>query len=134
MSLFGNIGEFIEEKESWTQYIERLSQFFRANNIINWIIGIQNIGKSTCPKKPAEESYARMMNVMKSFSNPTPSVTVQRFRFYSRFCQPGESILAFVAELRSLAKDSEFGGSLEENLRDKLVCGVSDPVIQKRLL
>ena len=35
MSLFGNIGEFIEEKESWTQKIERLNQFFRANDIIN---------------------------------------------------------------------------------------------------
>ena len=62
--------------------------------------------------KPAEESYTRMVEVMKSFYNPTPlSVTIQRFRFYSRFyshfCQPGESILAFVAELRSLAKDCE---------------------------
>ena len=63
--------------------------------------------------KPAEESYTRMVEVMKSFYNPTPSsVTIQRFRFYSHFCQPGESILAFVAELRNLAKDFEFGASL----------------------
>ena len=146
MSLFGNIGEFIEEKESWTQYTERLNQFFRANDIVNEekkaAIFLSTIGSSAykvlgnllAPKKPAEESYTRMVEVMKSFYNPTPSVTIQRFRFYSRFRQPGESILAFVADLRSLAKDCEFGASLEENLRDRLVCGVSDPVIQKRLL
>ena len=39
-----------------------------------------------------------------------------------------------MAELRSLAKDCEFGAALEENLRDRLVCGVSNPSIQKRLL
>ena len=75
-----------------------------------------------------------MVEVMKSFYNPKPSVTIQRFRFYSRFLQPGESILAVFAELRSLAKDCEFGASLEENLRDRLIYGVSDPLIQKRLL
>ena len=48
--------------------------------------------------------------------------------------QPQESVSAFVAELRSLAKDCEFGAALEENLRDRLVCGVSNPSIQKRLL
>ena len=108
MSLFGNIGEFIEEKESWTQYIERLNQFFRANDIINEekkaVIFLSTIGSSGYkilgnllpPKKPVEVSYARMVEVMKSFYNPTPSVTVQRFHFYSRFHQPGELILAFM--------------------------------------
>ena len=62
MSLFGNIGEFIEEKESWTQYTERLNQFFRANDIINEEKKLRfsylplvhqhtNFGKFTCPNE-----------------------------------------------------------------------------------
>ena len=39
-----------------------------------------------------------------------------------------------MAEHRCFAKDREFKEQLHENLRDRLVCGVNDPVIQKRLL
>ena len=31
--LFGNVGEFLEEKEERTQYEERLTHFFAANSI-----------------------------------------------------------------------------------------------------
>ena len=61
-------------------------------------------------------------------------VTVQRYRFYSRFQHSEESISAFVAELRSLARDCDFGRALEDNLRDKLVCAVADQALQRKLL
>ena len=67
-------------------------------------------------------------------TNPKPLVTVQRFHFYSRFRQPEESISTFVAELRNLAKDCDFGTTLEDNLRDRLICGIADQILQKRLL
>ena len=38
-----------------------------------------------------------------------------------------------MVELRSLAKDCNFGQTLQENLRDRLLCGVNDQVYQKRL-
>ena len=34
MALIGNIVEFIDSQESWTQYTERLDQFFVANDIV----------------------------------------------------------------------------------------------------
>ena len=40
----------------------------------------------------------------------------------------------FVAELRSIAKGCEFGAALEDNLRDRLVCGINNEAIQKALL
>ena len=70
---------------------------------------------------------------MKTFYSPRPLVIIQRYRSYSRFRQNVESVLTFVAELPNLDKDCEFGEALEENLRDKLVCAVSDNVIQNRL-
>lgn len=41
---------------------------------------------------------------------------------------------AFVAELRALAEFCNFGASLEEMLRDRMVCGINDSAIQRRLL
>ena len=40
----------------------------------------------------------------------------------------------FLAELKHLSEDSEFGITLDEMLRDRLVCGVRDIRIQRRLL
>ena len=39
----------------------------------------------------------------------------------------------FVAELRSLAEFCNFGTSLEEMLRDRIVCGINNSKIQRRL-
>ena len=58
--------------------------------------------------------------------SPNQSVIVQRYRFYSRFHKPNELITTFVAKPRSLVKDCNFGQTLEENLRDRLICGVND--------
>ena len=94
----------------------------------------RTVGNLVAPRKPSGVTYLRLIEVMGDFNNPKPLVTVQRFRFYSRFRQPEESISTFVAELRSLAKDCDFGATLEDNLCDRLVCGIADQVLQKRLL
>ena len=128
MALFGSVGEFVETKESWSQYVERLDQFYIANDIAEdkrksillSTIGpaaYHTLGNLIAPKKPSEETYQSLVEQMSKFYNPKPLVTMQRYRFYSRFRQPNESVSAFVAELRSLAKDCDFGATLEENLR-----------------
>ena len=40
----------------------------------------------------------------------------------------------YVAEIRSLAEFCNFGRTLEEMLRDRIVCGINDDTIQRRLL
>ena len=59
---------------------------------------------------------------------------MERFKFHTRFRKPGESVTAFVSDLRSLAKSCNFGDTLEIMLRDHIVCGINDPIIQRRLL
>ena len=145
MALFGNVGEYVESKESWSLYIERLEQFFTANSIpdekkasvLLSTIGAtvyHTVGNLVAPRKPSEVTYQCITEVMGDLYNPKPLVTVQRFRFYCRFRQPEESDSTFVAELRNLAKDCDFGATLEDNLRNRLVCGIADQVLQKRLL
>ena len=86
------------------------------------------------PRKPGEVEYAELVEILSAHHNPTPSEIVQRFKFNSRVRQPGESVANFIAELKALAKFCNFNDSLDDMLRDRLVCGIADLQIQKRLL
>ena len=55
-------------------------------------------------------------------------------KFNARLRKPGESVASYVAELRSLSEHCEFNNTLEEMLRDRLVCGINNEHIQRRLL
>ena len=58
----------------------------------------------------------------------------QRFRFYKRCQQSGESITECLAELRKIAAHCEFKTFLSEALRDRLVCGILCESTEKKLL
>ena len=91
-----------------------MEQFFAANDIEEAKkapVFLATIGPKAfltlsnlvAPRKPGEVTYNRSVKLMSEFYNPKPLVTVQRYRFYSRFKKPDESISTFVAELRNLA-------------------------------
>ena len=86
------------------------------------------------PEKPGDKSCDELVALLMTYFNPTPSETVQQFKFHSRFRKSEETVARFVSELRSLAKFCNFGAMLEDMLRDRLVCGISDVQIQRRLL
>ena len=74
------------------------------------------------------------MDKLSEHFTPAPSEIVERFKFHKRFRKPEESVTAFVSELRSIAKYCNFGDTLETMLRDRIVCGINDAVIQRQLL
>ena len=86
------------------------------------------------PEVPSKLSYRELTEVIKDHYVPKPSVIVQRYKFNTRVRANDESISTFMAELRALSEHCEFGASLDEMLRDRLVCGVNDDRIQRRLL
>ena len=59
---------------------------------------------------------------------------MQRFAFNKQVQRKGETEAKFVAKLRKLSEQNQFGASLNEKLRDRLVCGVKDGRLQRRLL
>ena len=65
---------------------------------------------------------------------PRPSTIVQRFNFHTRIQKSGETISEYVAQLRRLSEYCEFGDTLEDMLRDRLVCGCRDQRLQCKLL
>ena len=46
----------------------------------------------------------------------------------------GETVLTFFAELHALADKCDFGEQLTVALRDRLVCGIADDLMQRHLL
>ena len=81
-----------------------------------------------------EKPYADLVRILREHFGPKPSEVGQRFKFNSYIRKPGESVATFVAKLRALSEDCDFGDSLEVMIRDRLVFGINDKAIQKRLL
>jgi hypothetical protein len=135
--MIGSVGAFEEGAESWTLYQERLEQFFLANDIADVkkrAVLLSICGKSTyqlvssllAPQKPADASYASICEKLKNHYDPKPPELVLRSRFYDRSRRAGESVADFLADLRRLAKDCNFGSLLESRLRDRLALGINN--------
>ena len=71
---------------------------------------------------------------MRNHHEPRPSIIVQRFKFNTCSRKQGDSVASFVAELRRLTEHCDFGITLEDMLRDRLVCGINEPTLQRHLL
>ena len=59
---------------------------------------------------------------------------MDRFRFHKRDQSEGESIPVYAAELKKLSEHCDFKANLSDALRERLVCGIKNANIQKRLL
>ena len=150
-ALLGSIDQFDPSLEDWANYAERLGQFFEANGIVGdsedikkkrrWtflsVIGpgpYKLLRSILTPVKPSEKTFEQLTEVLKNHYNPPPSEVMQRFRFNTRSRKPGESVATYVAELRRLAEFCGYGETLEKMIRDRLVTGINDDNIQKKLL
>ena len=94
---------------------------------------------------PGELTFEELCALLAAHFEPKPNAILQHYNFYSVYRTQGQPIKDFVAELKNLARNCEFGKTkpgvpltekliLEENLRDRLVCGVADTAVQRRLL
>ena len=86
------------------------------------------------PDKPSDKVYSQLVEKLSEHFAPAPSKIVKWFKFHTRFRKPGESVTSYVFELRSIANHCNFEATLETMLRDHIVCGINDAVIQHCLL
>jgi len=141
VTLLGSIEQYREGQEEWPQYVERLEQFLKANDIVGEtkankrrsvflaVIGpgpYKLLRSFLAPVKPVEKTFDELVLVLTKHYSPPPSEIVQRFRFHTRVRKPGESVATFIAELRGLSEFCNFDNPLEKMLRDQLVCGIKD--------
>ena len=84
------------------------------------------------PAKPSDKSYDELIRVMNEHQNPKPSVIMERYKFNKRDRQPRERIPFYMTELKRLSEHCDFRVTLEDMIRERLVCGVRSPKIQQR--
>ena len=142
----GTITEFSGISEDWEAYMEQLESYFVANDITTAAkkraVLLSSCGTATyktirsvvAPDKPTEVAFADLTKKLREHFSPKPSPIMQRFRFNTCVRRQGEKIALYVARLRELTQFCEFGDTMEDMLRDRLVCGVNDERLQRRLL
>ena len=62
------------------------------------------------------------------------NIIYERYKFNNRAQEQSESIDKYVNALRALAETCEFGALKENLIRDRIVCGVRDNVVRRKLL
>ena len=145
MATHGTASPFDPKREDWLTYKQRLDFYFSANEVTEArkkrSIFLASCGaptfklaRSLVEDKLDSTSYDDICSLLENYFEPKKSVIVQRFKFNTRVKNPGESIAAYTAALRALAENCDYGASLKEMLRDRLVCGVNHEGIQRKLL
>ena len=143
MATHGSLAQFDSDKEEWTSYVERLNYYLivtdDAKKCAILMSGCGEVAYKMIRSLVDSEacktiSYKDLVALLTSHFDPKPSSIVQRFKFYNRSRQKGESIATYVAALRALSEHCEYGDSLKLMLRDRLICGINHEGIQRRLL
>ncbi|KAF2892647.1 hypothetical protein ILUMI_13526 [Ignelater luminosus] len=104
-------------------------------------IFLQHAGKEAQRKfqifKLTEENRKKYDSVIKAFKDYwklMKNETYDRYKFFSRNQQVGESFDDFLTDIKLLAMDCNFGTLEESLLRDKIVHGILDAVPKESLL
>ena len=141
----GSIGEYKESEEDFETYYSRIKLYFEANDIeatkqksvFLTLLGPKNFGlaKTLCAPETLEKSTMDDIYVkLKNHYTPKIITIYERYKFYSRNQEQGESIKDYVAKLRELAQTCSFSNYLDDMLRDRFVMGLSSSATQQHLL
>ena len=144
-ALLSAVGHFNAAQESFETYVERMKLAFKVAKVgedIQKEAFLAVIGPATygilrdlvSPSKPSDKTLDELITVLERHLSPQPLVIAERFQFHTRVQGEGEDISAFILALRKLSSTCDFGNFLDQALRDRLVCGLKDPAIQKKLL
>ncbi len=134
-SLFGSIGEFVDiTSNGWNT----ISQ--EPNRQCEQEVGRCLDGDRCSILQTAQEFGVTHQTGRQDISGagrghdpapqPSPSEIVQQYRFHSRFRKTGETVATYVSKLRAVAQNCNYKDTLDDMLRDRLVCRInheSDP-------
>ena len=132
-AVYETLAKFNSQMQSWEDYAEVMGYYFAANEIEddqkNKAVLLASVGdktyaliKSLClPGFPTDKKFDELVALVQEHFAPKPSEIVQRYKFYTRSRQTGETVHQFVAALRNISKDCNFGTTLNTMMRDRLV-------------
>lgn len=110
-------------------YVNHVRQFILLNEIkesLHVATLIAMAGEATCdlyaPDKPENKTFMELVTIVEQNLEPRRSDIAERHIFRQRRQAPGEELSLYLQHLRHLASTCNFGGILEENLRDLRSC------------
>lgn len=142
------IDAFDRHRMKWSRWVERLEGafvLFGVRDDTKLFMLLHFMGSETydtvcdklAPAKPQTKTYAEIVRLLEAHFNPEPLEILENFRFKCRKQgddRPEETIDDYLIALRKLAITCNFGNYLDTALRNQLVFGLKDRVIQSRLL
>ena len=145
MNSIGKLEEFDETCGNWSAYIERVEQYFLANDVddekkvpvLLTVIGGKTyslLQTLTSLDKPSTKSFEEIVAILQGHLSPKPLLITEQFRFHKRDQREDGNNDTYVAEIKKLSEHCEFGTALNDSLRDRFVCKLHHESIQKRLL
>ena len=116
----------VEEKENPTRVVTFLTvigeEAVDVYNTFTWATAGDNL------------KIDKVLEKFDAFCNPRKNTIYERYVFFSRNQENGESIDHYVTILKTLSDTCEFGNLKESLIRDRLVFGILDNSVRERLL
>ena len=81
-----------------------------------------------------DTTYASFLHKFDAYCNPKTNETYERYIFYMRNQQQGETVEQFVTDLKLKAKTCAFGDMSDSMIRDRIVLGIASQRVRERLL
>ena len=150
---------WISSLQTFTAYLERLEQFYIANDIRQCAADATEAVKKVADKKKVavlisvigsktyntlrdlcsplarkEKSFSEICELLKSHYKPKNLEVAGSFKFHSCVHAESESIAEYSARLRRLATACNFGTFLPRAVWDQFVSGIRDGNTKKKLL
>ena len=143
MATYGRIKEFSPETHSMKVYLDEVEAYFKANRIEDdrkAMVLLSSIGSPTfmkltdllAPHSPTSKTYKQITDAL--HCEPRRIEIAERYAFYERRQEAGESIAEYAAVKHRLATHCKFGAYLPQALRDAFVFGIRDQKLRQQLL
>ena len=146
MALLGKIDSFNHGSDDICEYIERVDQYFFANDINDakkkTAIFLTVIGSDTYSLlrnlialvSPSTKTVEELVEILSEHFKPQPIVIAERYKFYCRDQKENETISDYITVLWQLTLNCNFREFLDEALQDRFVCGLINGSIHRQLL
>ena len=88
----------------------------------------------TYPELLADKNYYELKELLLDHVTPANFEATERAKFHSLNRRSDQPIRDFILQLQTQAAKCNFKGDLEEQLRDRLIAGIGDETLQRKLL
>ena len=84
--------------------------------------------------EPDDRNLSHFLEGFEAHCNPKQNETMERYKLFQCFQEPGESFERFVTDLKVVASTCNFGTLKDSLVCDRIICGIQDKQLREDLL